>query len=112
MGLLPIRRPLLAAAVLAVVCLVRGGAAHAEETRSEIGDTASALPGVVRVPMAGGNIRLGVGAAASAGYGFTESVLGGSDAHHRVFGSIAASYRAADWLALRTRARCRVGAAR
>jgi hypothetical protein len=73
--------------------------ARAQASSVEIGDTASALPGIVRVPVAGGNARAGVAGAASAGFGVTESVLATSDVHRRAFGSLAASFRSSGCLA-------------
>ena len=63
------------------------------EPLHEAGDTTDALPGVVRVPVAGPESRLGVGFAATKGYGWTESVLGHGDSHDRASGSLAASVR-------------------
>jgi hypothetical protein len=81
-------------ALLASACLVAtSGVARAEADTLDVGDTTSALPGVVRVPVAGGQPRAGIGAAASGGYGRTESVLANSDAHHRAFGTLAGSAR-------------------
>ncbi|MGH7435126.1 MAG: hypothetical protein ACRENE_05590, partial [Polyangiaceae bacterium] len=56
------------------------------------GSTTDALPGVVRVPVAGPAERTGFGFAGSAGYGFTEGVLHTHDSHQRGLGSLAASY--------------------
>jgi hypothetical protein len=61
--------------------------------RADVGDTTDALPGVVRVPVAGPVERTGVSAAAAAGYGYTEGVLHEGDSHHRAYGSVAASYQ-------------------
>ncbi len=63
-----------------------------------MGESPNALPGVVRVgiPVA---LRTGLAGAGTAGYGFTESVLSQSDKSHRVFGSLAASFRPNDWFA-------------
>ncbi len=68
---------------------------HGGETPSppDVGDSASALPGIIRVPVAGAVDRTGVGVASSAGFGWTESVLHQGDSHDRVFGSVAASVR-------------------
>jgi hypothetical protein len=71
--------------------------------RYEIGDTPGALPGLVRVPVAATFERIGLGAAASAGYGYTESILGEGDVHQRLFASVAASLRANEWFALALR---------
>jgi hypothetical protein len=77
--------------------------ARAEERAFEVGETASALPGIVRISVPGKFERLGPGLATAAGYGFTESVVADSDKSHRVFGSVAASYRATEWFALGVR---------
>jgi hypothetical protein len=77
--------------------------ALAETPPFEVGETASALPGIVRISVPGRFARLGPGLAATAGYGFTESVVADSDKSHRVFGSVAASYRATEWFALGVR---------
>jgi len=69
----------------------------------EAGDAASALPGVIRVPVAGPVERLGVAAAGLGGYGFTESVLGVGETNQRLFASAAASVRPIDWLAFAVR---------
>jgi hypothetical protein len=60
---------------------------------ADVGDTADALPGVVRVPVAGAIERTGFAFAEAAGYGFTEGVLHDDDTHHRAFGSLAGSWR-------------------
>ncbi len=60
------------------------------------GNALNALPGVRSVGFAGRLVR-GFSFMQSTGYGFTESVLGSDDSHHRVFGSIAASFRPTDW---------------
>ncbi|HEX9295621.1 MAG TPA: carboxypeptidase regulatory-like domain-containing protein [Polyangiaceae bacterium] len=77
--------------------------ALAQSTEYEIGDTASALPGVVRVPVAGPVIRKGPAFAGGAGYAFTESVLGTNDKHNRLFGVLAASFRPNDLVAVGVR---------
>jgi hypothetical protein len=69
----------------------------------EVGDTAGALPGVVRVPVAATFERIGFGAAASGGYAYTEAILGEGDVHQRVFASLAASFRTNEWLAFALR---------
>jgi hypothetical protein len=71
--------------------------------RYEIGDTPDALPGLVRVPVAASFERIGFGAAASAGYGYTEAILGEGDVHQRLSASLAASLRANEWLAVALR---------
>jgi len=55
------------------------------------------------VPIAGAFERIGFGAAATGGYGYTESVLGEGDVHQRLFATVAASFRANEWLALALR---------
>jgi Carboxypeptidase regulatory-like domain len=67
---------------------------------ADVGDTTDALPGIVQVPVAGAIERTGVAVAASAGYGFTESVLHEGDAHHRASGSLAATVRPIPLLAV------------
>jgi hypothetical protein len=71
--------------------------------RFEAGDTTSSLPGIVRVPIAAGFDRIGFGGAASAGYGYTESILGEGDVHQRLSASVAASLRPNEWLAFALR---------
>jgi Carboxypeptidase regulatory-like domain len=66
------------------------------------GDTSDALPGVVRVPILSPEAR-GLAIAGSAGYGYTESVLGNGDAYSRASGSLAASYQPASYIALALR---------
>jgi hypothetical protein len=79
-------------------CSVIPCAVGAEE--QQVGRTTStALPGLHRLGLAGPGTR-GIGLAGAAGYGFTESVLGGDDAHHRFSGSLAASYTPLTWLGL------------
>jgi hypothetical protein len=65
----------------------------------DVGDAVDALPGLIRVPVAGSIDRKGIGFASSAGYGWTESVLGQGDSHDRVFGSLAASVRPVSFFA-------------
>jgi hypothetical protein len=60
---------------------------------ADVGTTTDALPGIVRVPAVGSGDRAGVSFAGSAGYGYTEGVLHEGDAHHRAYGSLAASYQ-------------------
>src|SRR5262249_59598147 len=92
-------RPL-SAALLCAICLVGAArAAQADAPPAEVGDGPSALPAIVRVPMPAAMSRVGVGAAGTTGYGFTESVLAQSDKSHRVFGSAALSLRPNEWFA-------------
>ena len=74
-----------------LVCLA--ALAVAPPAHADAGDTADALPGVIRVPVAGSIERTGVAFAGAAGYGFTEGVLREGDSHHRASGSLAASVR-------------------
>ena len=95
--------PRLAWLPLLLGIVLRAGAAAAQTRALEVGDTTSALPGVVRVPMAGSAERLGPAAAVAGGYGFTESVLAQKDTHHRLLGSLSASLRSSEWLAFALR---------
>jgi hypothetical protein len=61
-----------------------------------------ALPSLTRVGAAStGEAPLAL--TVSAGYGYTEAVLGADDVHHRTFGGVAAAWRAQPWLALGAR---------
>jgi len=66
--------------------------------RAETGDTTDALPGVVRVPVVDPSAR-GLAVAASAGYGYTESVLHNGDQYSRAAGSVAVSYQPVSYFA-------------
>lgn len=55
------------------------------------GDTAWALPGIVRIGVPGGGPRR-LSLAGGAGYGYTESQGSGDGAHHRAFGSAAVGF--------------------
>jgi hypothetical protein len=68
-----------------------------------VGDARDALPGLVNVPVAGTFERAPVAIAASAGYGYTEGVIGNGDHHGRVFGTLAGSVRPAPWIAIALR---------
>lgn len=68
----------------------------------DAGVNSDALPGVFRVAGAS-DLRTGLALAVTAGYGFTEDVLQQSDQHHRLRGSVAASYRPAPVVALGVR---------
>jgi len=64
---------------------------------AQVGDGADALPAIVRLPVprpGEGN----VGFAASAGYGWTESVLHQGDSYSRTSGSLAASFQPTSYL--------------
>lgn len=63
-----------------------------------VGETLDALPGAHRVGTPGSAAR-NLTLAGSAGYGYTESVLGTNDSHHRLSGRLAASVRLVPWLA-------------
>jgi hypothetical protein len=65
---------------------------------AQAGDSASALPGIVRVGIPSSE-RRPLALAGSAGYGVTESQAG-EGAHHRATGTLAASIGAARFLAL------------
>lgn len=65
----------------------------------QTGDGAGALPAVGRLDVAS-RLQPGVAVASSAGYGYTESVLGDSDRHHRLGGTLAASVVPVPWLAV------------
>jgi hypothetical protein len=93
-------RSLVASLLLTCAFVLGAATAIADPAPYEVGETANALPGVVRIAVPGRIERLGPGGAATAGYGFTEAVVAQSDKSHRAFGSLAASYRATDWLAL------------
>lgn len=62
--------------------------AHAEGEPSRVGDTAWALPGIVRVGIPG-TAAPRVAVAGTAGYGFTEAQSSTDGAHHRAFGGAA-----------------------
>lgn len=66
------------------------------------GDGTDALPALVTLPVAG-FMRRGVSVTGAGGYGYTESVLDGTDAHHRVAGSLALAVRPLAWLAVGAR---------
>ncbi len=72
------------------------GPAGVRAEDAPLGSTRLALPGVVRVGVAEPG-RAGSTAAAFAGYGYTEEVLGTGDSHHRAFGSLALSARFLPW---------------
>ena len=84
-----------------VPTLLQSGTARADEEGS-LADTASALPGLVRVALPERPPSVGA-VAVTAGYGYTESVLGDRDAHHRTTGTIAGSVRVIDVLAIGAR---------
>jgi hypothetical protein len=74
----------------ALLVLLYPAVAGAEEASSRLGDTAWALPGIVRVGVPALAPRR-FAAAASAGYGFTEAQSDADGAHHRLTGSLAAA---------------------
>jgi hypothetical protein len=85
-------------ALLLVVMSVLGirGTAAAEPWRTS--HSLGALPGVYRVATAEPQ-EPGVAFYTGGGYGFASGVMGGDDVHHRLGGSLAASFRALPWLA-------------
>lgn len=86
---------MVAASVLGVLAL--WPVASYAQTIPVVSDGPDALPGAWRVPFAQPAPTL-VAASGTAGYGYTESVLDGSDQHHRVQGSLAAAVRPLHWL--------------
>ncbi len=93
-GHLPGRR---LAAGLTLACLFAG-----RTSAGQVGDARDALPGIVHVPVAGTVDRV-ASLSASAGYGYTEGVLGRGDSHDRIVGTLAGSIRPTPWLALALR---------
>lgn len=89
-----------AAMALALLALA---ASVARADSPTFGNGPAALPAVERVGLAGAGER-GFGAVAGVGYGFTESVLGESEDHHRLPGRLALSFSPIDWFALALRA--------
>jgi hypothetical protein len=73
-----------------LVMLLHAAGAHAEDTPSKLGDTAWALPGIVRVGVPAAGPRR-FAASGSAGYGFTEPQSSSDGAHHRLSGNVAAA---------------------
>jgi hypothetical protein len=92
--------PRRAAVALAVVWSCFASRAAAQERVASLGQ--DGLPGTWRVPSptAPGSW---VGVTAAGGYGYTESILGQQDQHHRASGSIAVSARPLSWLAFALR---------
>jgi hypothetical protein len=75
---------------LAALALTLSAPARAAEP-SGLGDTAWALPGIVRIGVvAAGAPR--ISAAGLAGYGYTESQVPAVSAHHRISGALAVGY--------------------
>lgn len=86
-------------------CALGGPLAAAQDVHPErSGDGPGGLPALVRLPVAGA-MSTGLVVAGHAGYGYTESVLGNADSHHRLTGALAASLRPIDWLAFVLRLR-------
>lgn len=83
---------------LALLLLVMSplGRAAAEPWRTS--HSLGALPGVYRVATAEPE-DTGVALHTGGGYGFASGVMGGDDVHHRLGGSLAASFRMLPWLA-------------
>lgn len=74
----------------ALVTLLASASAHAEDAQGQLGDTAWALPGIVRVGVPAAGPRR-FAASGSAGYGFTEAQSSSDGAHHRLSGNLAAA---------------------
>ncbi len=91
-------RPL-EAALAAIFCAVTASRAVLAQAEPDVRDAPTSLPGIVRVGIPVETQRTGLAVAGTAGYGFTESVLAQNDRSHRLFGSIAASFRPNDWFA-------------
>ena len=70
----------------------------AAQEKAPAGDSFHALPGVVRVNVAG-PVPKGITLSGFAGYGYSNAILSTDDSHHRGIGGIAASFRFVDWLA-------------
>jgi hypothetical protein len=70
--------------------LLLAASAHAEDAQPHLGDTAWALPGIVRVGVPAAGPRR-FAASGSAGYGFTEPQSPSDGAHHRLSGNLAAA---------------------
>ena len=87
----------LAVAVLAAASVPGGAQAQAPDTR--VGQASDGLPGLDRVGVPHSVPWMGA-VGASAGYGFTESVLDADDSHHRLAGRAAFSLSPADIFAL------------
>jgi hypothetical protein len=85
-------------AAIALATLLGGSSAS-----GQVGDARDALPGLVHVPVAGSVERTGAAVATTAGYGYTEGVLGRGDSHDRLFGTLSGSYAPAAWLAVALR---------
>ncbi|HWN70602.1 MAG TPA: hypothetical protein VNM90_23340, partial [Haliangium sp.] len=83
---------------LALLLLVMSplGPAAAEPWRTS--HSLGALPGVYRVATAEPQ-DTGLAFHSAGGYGFASGVMGGDDVHHRLGGSLAASFRLLPWLA-------------
>jgi len=95
-------RLITATAAQLVLLLLSGRPASASPGDEATSLGAGALPSIVRVGLAG-QLPEGATLAASAGYGFTEGVLGTGDTHHRAAGALAVSLRLAPWVAVAAR---------
>jgi hypothetical protein len=82
------------ALLLMVMSPLGPAAAEPWRTRHSLG----AMPGVYRVATAEPE-ETGLAFHTGGGYGFASGVMGEDDAHHRLGGSLAASFRALPWLA-------------
>ena len=91
------RRPTVSAALTLATLLAGRSAA------GQVGDARDALPGIVHVPAPGTVERTGPAIAATAGYGYTEGVLGRGDSHHRLLGTLSGSYSPTPWLSFALR---------
>jgi hypothetical protein len=99
-GLRTAARAAITAALLALA-LGAGSTARADELSlgaagseppADVGDGRDALPALGRVGVST-PLWPGVGLAWTGGYGYTESVLGDEDSHHRIGGTLGASWR-------------------
>ena len=92
------------AACYAVCYLVFGSTITSAQTSADqdavyrVGRSSDALPGLNRIGVAEPRAR-GLSLAGAAGYGYTESVLGANDSHHRFLGRVAVSVRPISWFA-------------
>lgn len=97
-----VKRPARSPTALGVAILLLAGPAVAEEQSARVGDTAWALPGMVRVGVPAPGPRR-VGLAGSAGYGYLEPQSRADGVHHRLLGSAAVSATPVSALALALR---------
>jgi len=76
--------------------------AQPERPGQSVGDTGGAMPGFVRVGVAG-PFDTGLVLAGLAGYGYSGAAIADSDRHHRATLDLASSFRPLPWLALAAR---------